>query len=102
MRLLNSAGDLLARGDGAEHRIGMADDVFGGSLDRDIHAMSKRLEVERRSPGIVENDHGAGVVRSFHDCRDVLYLEGLRSGRLGEDELRLRREKLFDPGSDQG
>ena len=43
----------------------MADDIFGGGLDRHVHPMGERLEVERRRPGIVHYHHGAGFMRGL-------------------------------------
>src|SRR6266404_3904945 len=71
-------------GDRAHHDVGMAADVFRHCLHREIDAMAKRIEIERRRPGVVE-DHGrAALVRDSRNGRDVLYLEGERTGAFQE------------------
>ncbi len=92
---------LFRRGDGAEHGVGMADDIFGGGLDRDIDPVGERLEEQRRRPGIVHDDHGAGLMRGFGDRWDVLHLEALRAGRLGEHHLGPVAEQILDRRADQ-
>src|SRR5262245_12914486 len=44
---------------GAEHHVGMAADIFGGGLDRQIDALVEGVEVERTRPGIVHQHHRA-------------------------------------------
>ena len=53
-RSARSAASRRRRGDRAEHRIGMADDIFGAGEDRDVDARGDRREQQRRRPGIVE------------------------------------------------
>ena len=48
-------------GDDAHHRVGVADDVLGAGVDREVAAMVERLEVERRRPGVVDQ-HGRAVL----------------------------------------
>ena len=51
-------GCLVCR-DGAEHHVGMAADILGAGLDREIDALFERTEIERARPGIVHQHHGA-------------------------------------------
>src|SRR5258708_12204694 len=37
------------------HGVGVTHDVFRGRLHRNVHAVRKRLEVERRCPGVIGN-----------------------------------------------
>ena len=46
-------------GDGAQHGVGVADDVLGAGLDRDVDAVRERLEVERARPGVVHRHQRA-------------------------------------------
>ncbi len=49
-----SAGNALRVGrHAAEHDVGVAADIFGAGLDRDVDAFLERLEIEWRCPGIV-------------------------------------------------
>ena len=89
MRLGDRRRASLVHGDGAEHDVRMAADIFRRCLDRDIGAMGERLEIERRRPGIVENDHRSGSMRGLGDGRNVLHLECLRARRFGEHDLGL-------------
>ena len=88
------ADGFLVHGDGAEHDVGMAADIFRRRLDRHVGAMGERLEIERRRPSVVENDHRAGCMRGLGDGRNVLHLESLRAGRFGEHDLRLLGDEL--------
>ena len=75
----------LRAGDRTEHGVGVADDVFGGRLHRDVHAVRKRLEVQRRPPGVVGDDGDPAAARGFRNRRDVLHLESERAGRFEID-----------------
>ena len=41
---------------GAEHDVGMSADIFGAGLDDEIGAMIERPKIERRRPGIVDQN----------------------------------------------
>ena len=101
MRASNRGAGLLGRGDGAEHRIGMTHDIFGGGLDRYVGAVRERLEIERRRPRVVQNDNSAARMRRLGDGRNVLHLEGLRAWRLGEHHFGVVGDELVDAGADQ-
>src|SRR5262245_51246165 len=47
---------------GAEHHVGMAADIFGASLDRQVDALVEGVEVERTGPGIVHQHQRASGV----------------------------------------
>ena len=70
---------LLVGDDRAEHHVGVADDVFGRRVDRDIDAVLERAEQVGRGPGVVHQHLGAGFVRRRGDRRHVLHLEGQRA-----------------------
>ena len=98
-------GDVLGgariRGDGAEHRVGMADDVLGRRLNRHVDAVLERPEVERARPGVVHQQPQLALGGDARDRRDVLHLEGLRAGAFGEDEARVGAHEIGDAGADQ-
>ena len=102
MRLGDRSQGFLVHGDGAEHDVGMATDIFRRRLNGHVGTMGERLEIERRRPSIVENDHRAGSVRGLGDGRDVLHFESLRAGRFGENDFRLLGDELCDVGTDAG
>ena len=76
--------------DRAEHHVGMAAEIFGAGLDRQIDAVIERAEIERRRPGIVHQHQRAFGVRGRGDRRDVLHLEAQRAGRFDEHRARVR------------
>lgn len=80
----------------------MANNIFRGRLDGDVHAVVEGAEIKRGGPGIVDGDGDAKASRSFADRGDVLNLEGLGPGQLGKDEFRFRPQQARDPVADQG
>jgi hypothetical protein len=84
-------------GDGTHHQVGVAADVLRDRLDRDVDAERERLEVERRGPGVVEEDQRARGVRDLGDRRDVLDLEGERARALAEDQAGVRANSSRRP-----
>src|SRR3546814_10624467 len=70
-------------------------------MDRYVHAVSERLEEQRRRPGVVDQDLRAACPRCGGDRRDVLHLEGLRSRRLQVDHFRVVPDQFADPGADR-
>ena len=87
--------------DQAEQEVGAAAEIFGAGLDREVDAALVGREEQRRRPGVVHEDDRPAPVRDLGDGRDVLHLEGLRAGRLGEDGRRVRPEERLDAGADQ-
>ena len=85
----------------AEHDVGVAADIFGAGLDRQVDAFVEGAEIQRRAPGVVGQHHGALVVGDLGDGRDVLHLEALRARRLGEHGAGVRPEQRRDAGADQ-
>ena len=81
---------LLVGDHGAEHHVGVADDVFGRGVDRDIDPVLERAEQVGRGPGVVHQDLGASLVRRGRDRRHVLHLEGQRARRFAVDDPRVR------------
>ena len=57
--LLEAGPGLGRAGDDAHHGVGMADEIFGRRLERDIAAMREGLEVVAGAPGVVDDDDGA-------------------------------------------
>ena len=84
--LANFGPQRLAGGDRADHHVGMADDVFGRRLHRDIDAVLERLEQHAGGPGIVHDHHRAGRVGGGGDRRDIGHLEGERARRFDIDD----------------
>ena len=76
--------------DGAEHHVGMAADIFGAGLDREIDAVVERAEIERRRPGIVHQDQRAFGVRGLGDGGGVLHFEAQRARRFEIDRAGVR------------
>ena len=77
----------LVGDDSAEHRVGMAADVFGRGVDRHVDAVLERAEQVGRAPGVVHQHLGAVAVRHRGDRRDVLHLEGQRARQFAIDDL---------------
>ncbi len=88
-------------GNCAKQRIGVPDDVFRGRLYGNVHAMLERLEVKRGGPGVIQGDGNVSGPRGPANRRNVLNLEGLRAGRLGKDEFRLRLQESSNTGPDE-
>ena len=86
----------LVGGDEAEQQIGMAGEIFGAGLDREIAAALMRREEERRRPGVVEDDADAPRMRGRGDGGNVLHLHALRAGRLHQHRGRLRPDQRRD------
>ncbi len=92
---------LLGGDDGAEHHVGMADDVFGGGVDRHVDAVLKRRKQPRRGPGVVHQHRGAAVVRYRRNRRHVLHLEGQRARRFDIDDFGVGPHQPGDALADQ-
>ena len=85
---------------GPQHGVGMADDVLGRGLNRNVDAVLERLEIESGAPGVVHDHLRAAGMGGLDDRRDVLHLEGLRTGRLDEHDPGLGTHQVGDPGAD--
>ena len=78
----------------SHHDVGVAADIFGRRLHRQIDAMSERVEMQGRCPGVVHNDGGAALMCDLRDRRNVLHLERKRAGTFQEHGLGLGLELL--------
>ena len=92
-RLAKVIGDRLecrpgffGTGDRTHDHIGVADDIFGGGLDRDIDAVLEGFEVERRAPGVVHHDDGLVLVCDFGNRGNVLHFKRERAGGFDEHQ----------------
>jgi len=100
-----AADDLLVggrTGDHAQHRVGVADHVFGTGLDRNVDAEIEGPEMNRRRPSRVHDERYVGSLGGRGDSGDVLHLEGQGAGRLGVDQARIRSDQRGDVGADAG
>ncbi len=82
--------------DEAEQQIGMAGEIFGAGLDREIDAALMRREEQRRRPGVVHDDADAARVRDLGDGRNVLHFEALRARRLDQHGAGVRPHQRVD------
>src|SRR4029450_6462369 len=96
MRLDDRSKGLLRRGDRTEHDVGMTTDIFRRGLDPEGGTVGERLEIERRRPGVVENDQRALSMGSLGDGRKVLHLESLGAWGFGEHHPRLIGDQPAD------
>ena len=60
--------------DRAEQQVGVAADILGQGLDREVGAVDQGFEQQRRSPGVVAANQGVFGLRRCHDGRHVLHL----------------------------
>ncbi len=88
-------------GDGAEHDVGMAADIFGAGLDRQVDAVIERAVIDRGRPGVVHQDQRALVVGRRGDGGNVLHLERQRARRFEIDGARVRLHQVRDRAADQ-
>ncbi|MNV58045.1 hypothetical protein D3C71_1504030 [compost metagenome] len=67
---------------GAEHVIGMADNIFGASLNRNVDIKIQRLEQDAGRPGVIDHDHHFRChgANRLHHRRDILDLHSDRAG----------------------
>ena len=86
----------------ADHDVGMAAEIFGAGMDREVDAEIERAEIERARPGIVHEHEGAFGMRRRGNRRDVLHLETQRTGRFDEDGAGIFPNQRVDPAADEG
>ena len=60
------------------------------------------FEEQRRRPGIVEDDDGAGLMGGLRNRRHILDLERLRTRRFHIDDTSVRADQRGDAGADRG
>ena len=65
----------LAADDDPVHHVGMAAEIFGAGLQRDVGAVGERRESQWRRPGVVDQHQRAARMRSRGDRRHILDLE---------------------------
>ena len=89
------------RGDRTQHRIRMADDIFGAGQDGEIDPRRDRREEQRRRPGIVEQRRDPPRLGRRDDRGNVLHLKGQAAGAFEEDRRRGLPDQIGDAGADQ-
>ena len=94
-RLADRGPRPLVDGQRAHQQVGVAADVLGRRVQRDVDAVRQRLEVERRRPRVVDDAEGVVPARDRREPRHVLHLEGQRARRLQEEHARGRTEQLL-------
>ena len=92
----------FSRGHAADQHVGVAADVLGAGLDRQIHTVRHGVEEVWRGPGVVHQHRGIVAMRDVSDGRDVLHLEGQRTRRLDEHGARVGTEQRFNAGAQRG
>ena len=65
----------------SDHHVGVAADIFGAGLDREINAEIKRPVIERARPGIVHQHNRALGMGGVGDGGNILHLETQRARR---------------------
>ena len=78
--------DGIAGGGAAHEDVGMAADIFGQGLDRQIDAVVEWLEIEAGGPGVVHQGEDAALPGQASDGRGVLHVEGQGAWRLKHDQ----------------
>ena len=95
-------GMALVGGDIAQHHIGMAADIFGGRLDREIHAMLRAAGRTAASPRYCPSAPTAPCAcAAVGDGGNVLHLEGQRAGAFAEHRLGVGLEQVRDAVADR-
>ena len=81
--------------------VGMAAQILGARMQRNVDAVVEGAKIQRRRPGIVEHAPARRAMRDRGDRRNVLNLEGQRARRLGEHDARVGRISRSMPLADQ-
>ncbi len=84
--IIDVLGGACVMSDRTQHRIGVADDVFGRRLDRHVGAKRKGLAQKRARPGVVGKNEQILFAGDLGDRRNVLHLEGLGARAFHKDE----------------
>ena len=85
----------------SQHRVRMADDIFGAGQHRQVDTFLDCGQEQRRRPGIVEDRRDPAILGDRDDGGNVLHLECQRAGAFEEDGLGRRADQLGDACSDQ-
>ncbi len=84
-------------GDHAGRHVGVAVQVLGGALHRQVDAERQRLLVDRAGEGVVEDGQHAGVPAGLRHTRDVEAAQGRVDRRFDPADPRLRAEERRRP-----
>ena len=98
--LLQARPGPLAGGHRAEHRVGMADQILGAGLHRQVDAVADGIEEAGRRPGVVHDHQRVMRMGDPGDGRDVLHLEGEGARRLGHHGAGVGSEQRLDSLAD--
>ena len=66
----------------AEHGVGMADEILGRRLNRNIDAVFERFEEISGAPSVIHDDFYTGVLGGGGNRRNIRHLECVGAGRL--------------------
>ena len=88
----------------ADHGVGMADQVFGTCLNRNIDAKIQRFEQDPRRPGVIDHDNRfRGDLTHGGDNRwHIMHFHGDGARRFKEHHAGLRPNKLGNIGANEG
>ena len=87
-------------GDQADQQIGVAGEIFGAGVNREIDSMRMGREEQGRRPGVVEDNADIFLMRGGGDGGHILHLHRLRAGRLQQHRRRLRPDQLRNVAAD--
>lgn len=85
----------------SKQQVRMAADIFGKGIHREIDTVSKRLEEQRRGPGIIASGQYPTRPGSHRDRRDILELHRRRSGQFHPDQPRMIVDQSRDVRANQ-
>ena len=87
---------------GADHGVGVADQVFGACLDGNINAKIQRFEQDPRRPGVIDHDNRfrRDLTHGGDNRWHIMHFHGDGSGRFQEHHAGLRPNKLGNISAD--
>ena len=87
---------------GADHGVGVADQVFGACLDGNINAKIQRFEQDPRRPGVIDHDNRfrRDLTHGGDNRWHIMHFHGDGAGRFQEHHAGLRPNKLGNISAD--
>ena len=89
------------RSDRSDHRIAMADNIFGTRDDREINTVRHCFEEQRRRPTIVDHRHNSARLCHSDNCGDILNLKRQASRAFHENRARAFTNQGANIATDQ-